>query len=64
MYFLGKFVISLLTKSFQKKQPKSDEQLYADWTEKYGQEAADMIQQTVKDNVETYEYLKQFAIKI
>ena len=48
----------------QKKTPKSDDQLHAEWTEKYGQEAADMIRQTVKDNVETYEYLKQYAIKV
>lgn len=48
----------------QKHAPKSDEQLYADWIEKYGQDAADMIKQTVTDNVETYEYLKQFAIRV
>lgn len=47
-----------------KRAPKSDDELYADWVEKYGQEAADVIKQTVADNVETYEYLKQFAIKI
>ena len=48
----------------QRKAPKSDEELYAEWIEKYGQDAADMIKQTVKDNVETYEYLKQYAIKV
>ena len=48
----------------QKKQPKSDEQLYNEWVQKYGQEAADMIKQTVDDNVATYDYLKQFAIKL
>ncbi|KAK5166714.1 uncharacterized protein LTR77_008258 [Saxophila tyrrhenica] len=47
-----------------KHAPKSDEQLYSEWVEKYGQEAADMIKQTVKDNVETYEYLKQYAIRV
>jgi len=47
-----------------KKTPKSDDELYAEWVEKYGQEAADMIKQTVADNVETYEYLKQYAIKV
>jgi len=37
--------------------------MYVDWVEKYGQEAADMMKKTVDDNVETYEYLKQYAIK-
>ena len=37
--------------------------MYQEWNEKYGKEAADMIKKTVDDNVETYEYLKQFAIK-
>lgn len=55
---------SLLTCRSQKKTPKSDEQLYNEWVEKYGKEAADMIKQTVDDNVATYEYLKQFAIKL
>lgn len=48
----------------QKKQPKSDEQLYAEWTEKYGKEGADVIKKTVEANVADYEYLKQFAIKV
>jgi len=43
---------------------KSDEQMYAEWVEKYGQEAADVIKKTVDDNVADYEYLKQFAIKL
>jgi len=38
--------------------------LYEVWVEKYGKEAADVIQQTVADNVATYEYLKQYSIKI
>ena len=49
--------------SSQKKKPKSTEEMYVDWVEKYGQEAADMMKKTVDDNVETYEYLKQYAIK-
>jgi DNA repair and recombination protein RAD54B len=48
----------------QKKAPKTDAQLVQEWTEKYGQEGAKLIMQTVHDNVEHYEYLKQFAIKI
>jgi hypothetical protein len=47
-----------------KKVPKSDEELFKEWTEKYGEEGAKLIQETVKENVKHYEYLKQFAIKI
>ncbi|KAL1304565.1 hypothetical protein AAFC00_003541 [Neodothiora populina] len=47
-----------------KKAEKSDEQLYAEWVEKYGDEGAKVIQQTVADNVADYEYMKQFAIKV
>jgi len=46
-----------------KKTPKSDEQLYKEWCDKFGEEAADVIKQTVEENVPDYEYLKQFAIK-
>lgn len=48
----------------QKKAPKSDEQLFTEWTEKYGKEGATVIRDTVAANVEHYEYLKQFAIKV
>lgn len=48
----------------QKKAPKTDEQLMQEWTEKYGAEGAKVIKQTVDENVEHYEYLKQFAIKV
>jgi hypothetical protein len=48
----------------QKKNPKSDEQLFAEWTEKYGEEGAKVIRDTVAANVADYEYLKQFAIKV
>lgn len=47
-----------------KKEPKSDEQMYAEWKEKFGEEGANVIRDTVAANVETYEYLKQFAIKL
>lgn len=47
-----------------KKAPKSDEQLFAEWTEKYGEEGAKVIRDTVAENVDHYEYLKQFAIKV
>lgn len=48
--------------SLQKHKPKSDEELYSEWTEKYGKEAADLIKKTVDANVPDYEYLKQFCI--
>lgn len=38
--------------------------MHAEWVEKYGKDAADMIKKCVADNVETYEYLKQYAIKV
>lgn len=44
--------------------PKTDEQLMKEWTEKYGEEHAKLIKKTVDENVEHYEYLKQFAIKV
>lgn len=48
----------------QKHAPKSDDEYYKEWIEKYGQEAADVIKKTVDENIADYEYLKQFAIKI
>jgi hypothetical protein len=36
----------------------------AEWSEKYGPEAAQMMVQTVEENVADYEYLKQFALKV
>jgi len=44
--------------------PKPDYELYQGWVEHYGEEAAKVIKKTVDENVEHYEYLKQFAIKI
>jgi len=43
---------------------KSDHELYQEWLEKYGEEAAKVIEKTVKENIEHYEYLKQFALKV
>ena len=48
----------------QKKAPKSDEELLLEWTKKYREEGAKLIKKTVDENVEHYEYLKQFAIKV
>jgi hypothetical protein len=36
----------------------------AEWTEKFGAEGAKVIKKTVDDNVEDYEYLKQFALQV
>ncbi|KAI5274646.1 hypothetical protein E4T47_02354 [Aureobasidium subglaciale] len=47
-----------------KKAEKSEEQLFAEWSEKYGEDAAKIIQKTVADNVKDYEHMKQFAIKV
>jgi len=47
-----------------KHAPKSDDELFAEWTEKYGPDAAKVIRQTVEDNVADYEYLRQFAIRV
>lgn len=47
----------------QKKAPKSDDQLFAEWKEKYGEKAANVIKDTVAENVADYEHMKQYAIK-
>ncbi|KAF1986348.1 hypothetical protein K402DRAFT_393829 [Aulographum hederae CBS 113979] len=52
-----------LKKRDHKKKPKSDDECYAEWVQKFGEEGAKVIKQTVADNVGHYEYLKQFAIK-
>jgi hypothetical protein len=46
----------------QKKAPKSDEEMFADWKEKYGEKAAHVIKDCVAENVADYEHMKQFAI--
>lgn len=52
------------TNSKQKKAQKTREQEDAEWKEKYGEDGAKFIRETVDENVEHYEYLKQFAIKV
>ncbi|KAG4025740.1 hypothetical protein MFRU_051g00050 [Monilinia fructicola] len=47
-----------------KKKPKTPEQENAEWAEKYGADAAKIIRETVDANVEDYEYLKSFAIRV
>lgn len=54
-----------LTKlTFKKKRPKSKDVENAEWAEKFGEEAAKVIRQTVDANVADYEYLKQFAMTV
>lgn len=53
----------MLTGFPQKHIPKTDEQLYADWVGKFGEDGANVIKDTVAKNLEDYEYLKQFALK-
>ncbi|KAL1642973.1 hypothetical protein SLS58_005215 [Diplodia intermedia] len=48
----------------QKKIPKPDEELYAEWVQKFGEEGAKVIKDTVDKNVADYEYLKQFAMRV
>jgi hypothetical protein len=65
MYVLiNLWIVEILLTTLQKKAVKSDEQLFAEWTEKYGEEGAKTIRDTVAANVEHYDYLKQFAIKL
>ncbi|KAL9045671.1 MAG: hypothetical protein Q9214_001323 [Letrouitia sp. 1 TL-2023] len=45
-------------------QGKSDTEQYNEWAEKYGEEGAQVIQRTVDANIEDYEYMKQFALKV
>lgn len=53
-----------LKKREHKKAPKTDAQLFDEWTEKYGVKGAEVIRDTVAANVEHYDYLRQFAIKL
>jgi len=46
-----------------KHKEKDEEDEFVEWIEKYGEEAAEVIRETVRRNVADYEYLKQFAIK-
>ncbi|KAK5047742.1 hypothetical protein LTR84_006407 [Exophiala bonariae] len=46
-----------------KKAAKSEAQWDAEWKEKYGEQAAKVIRDTVDANMDDYLYLKQFALK-
>ncbi|KAB2573399.1 hypothetical protein DBV05_g7913 [Lasiodiplodia theobromae] len=47
-----------------KKSPKSDDELYAEWVDRFGEEGAKVIKETVENNVADYEYLKKFTMKV
>lgn len=46
-----------------KKKPKTEEQWDAEWVERYGEEAAKTIRETVDRNMEDYLYMRQFVLK-
>lgn len=46
------------------KTPKSEPEMLKEWTDKYGEEGARQIAETVRACRPDYEYLKQFAIKV
>jgi hypothetical protein len=48
----------------QKKKTKTEPEWDAEWKEKYGEEAAKVIRETVDRNMEHYRYMKRFAIEI
>lgn len=43
---------------------KTREELDEEWKEKFGEEAARMIRETVERNLADYEYLKGFALRV
>lgn len=47
----------------QRKAEKTEAEYFDEWKTKYGDHAAKVIQDTVKQNVADYEYMKKFAIK-
>lgn len=53
-----------LVGSEKKKSPKSDDELYAEWVDRFGEEGAKVIKETVENNVADYEYLKKFTMKV
>jgi hypothetical protein len=48
----------------KKKKTKTTEIEDKEWREKYGDEGAKVIRETVNANIPDYEYLKSFAFKI
>ncbi|KAI5803935.1 P-loop containing nucleoside triphosphate hydrolase protein [Geopyxis carbonaria] len=47
-----------------KKEPKTEEQEFEEWSSKWGEDAAKLISQTVKENVADYEYLRGFKVNL
>ena len=47
----------------QKKEEHTEEELYQEWKQKFGEEKANVIQDTVRKNLADYEYLKRYAIQ-
>jgi len=48
----------------KKKKPKSVEEEDAEWRERFGLKGAKVIREVVDKNVEDYEYMKQFCLKV
>ena len=48
----------------KKKNIKSIEEEDTEWREKFGEDGARVIRTNVNANIEDYEYLKQFALKV
>jgi hypothetical protein len=48
----------------QRKAIPTDDELMNSWAKKYGENAAQTMILTVKENEADYEYLKQFALKV
>ena len=59
-YYLSKANVHVL----KGKKIKSRQEEDAEWLEKYGEKGAKVIRETVDANIEDYEYLKQFALKV
>ena len=63
--FRGIFTVTYTDLCFaKKKKAKTIEIENKEWREKYGEEGAKVIRETVNANIPDYEYLKSFAIKI
>ncbi|KAL7269239.1 hypothetical protein RUND412_008105 [Rhizina undulata] len=47
-----------------KRKEKSEEEEFEEWVQKYGEEGARIISETVKENLADYEYLRGFKIQV
>ena len=48
----------------KKKKAKTAQEENDEWTVKFGEEGAKVVRETVDANIEDYEYLKQYALKV